>query len=157
MNLLLLLFLPLITSAAILFSKGLMQIRAIAAIGATIQLLMGAVLLIMYWQERALGNNAQMLFESSYAWFTPLNINFHMGVDGISIAMILLTAFVVLAGILVSWKEESISKSDFAGDSSGNPDSAGASSGKEFFFLLIFLSLGAYGFFISLDLFTMFF
>ena len=28
---------------------------------------------------------------------------------------------------------------------------------KEFFFLLIFLSLGAYGFFISLDLFTLFF
>ena len=29
--------------------------------------------------------------------------------------------------------------------------------GKEFFFLLLFLSVGAYGFFISLDLFTMFF
>jgi NADH-quinone oxidoreductase subunit M len=66
-----------------------------------------------------------------------LNINFHIGIDGISIAMILLTAFVVLAGILVSWTMESLS--------------------KEFFFLLIFLSLGAYGFFISLDLFTLFF
>ena len=28
---------------------------------------------------------------------------------------------------------------------------------KEFFFLLLFLSVGAYGFFISLDLFTLFF
>ena len=63
-----------------------------------------------------------------------LNINYHVGVDGISIAMILLTAFVVIAGVLVSWKMERLS--------------------KEFFFLLIFLSLGAYGFFISLDLFT---
>ena len=51
--------------------------------------------------------------------------------------MILLTAFVVLAGVLVSWNMEKMS--------------------KEFFFLLIFLSLGAYGFFISLDLFTLFF
>jgi NADH-quinone oxidoreductase subunit M len=51
--------------------------------------------------------------------------------------MILLTAFVVLAGVLVSWKMEKMN--------------------KEFFFLLIFLSLGAYGFFISLDLFTLFF
>jgi NADH-quinone oxidoreductase subunit M len=51
--------------------------------------------------------------------------------------MILLTAFVVVAGILVSWKTEQLS--------------------KEFFFLLILLSLGAYGFFISLDLFTLFF
>jgi NADH-quinone oxidoreductase subunit M len=66
-----------------------------------------------------------------------LNINFHIGVDGISISMILLTAFVVLAGVLVSWREDRMS--------------------KEFFFLLIFLSLGAYGFFISLDLFTLFF
>src|SRR6185295_2785281 len=60
-----------------------------------------------------------------------------VGVDGISVAMILLTAFVVVSGILVSWKMEMMS--------------------KEFFFLLILLSAGAYGFFISLDLFTMFF
>jgi NADH-quinone oxidoreductase subunit M len=66
-----------------------------------------------------------------------LNINYHVGVDGISIAMILLTAFVVIAGVLVSWKMEKLS--------------------KEFFFLLIFLSLGAYGFFIASDLFTLFF
>jgi NADH-quinone oxidoreductase subunit M len=66
-----------------------------------------------------------------------LHLQYHIGVDGISIAMILLTAFVVVAGILVSWKTEQLS--------------------KEFFFLLILLSLGAYGFFISLDLFTLFF
>src|SRR5204862_8157881 len=40
-------------------------------------------------------------------------------------------------GVLVSWKMEKMS--------------------KEFFFLLLFLSVGAYGFFISLDLFTLFF
>jgi NADH-quinone oxidoreductase subunit M len=66
-----------------------------------------------------------------------LNIEYFVGVDGISVAMILLTSFVVMAGILVSWKMEKLS--------------------KEFFFLLLFLSAGAYGFFISLDLFTMFF
>ena len=51
--------------------------------------------------------------------------------------MILLTAFVVLAGILVSWNIEKMT--------------------KEFYFLLILLSIGAYGFFISLDLFVLFF
>ena len=75
-----------------------------------------------------------MLFENNYTWYAPLNINYHIGVDGISVAMILLTAFVVLAGVLVSWNVEKMS--------------------KEFFFLLLFLSVGAYGFFISLDLFT---
>ena len=137
MNLIVLLLIPLITSLGILLSRGIIQIRVISLLGAMLQLAAGLFLLAMYWSERSSGNNAQMLFESSYAWFAPLHINFHIGVDGISIAMILLTAFVVLSGILVSWKEETMS--------------------KEFFFLLIFLSLGAYGFFISLDLFTMFF
>jgi NADH-quinone oxidoreductase subunit M len=43
----------------------------------------------------------------------------------------------VLAGVLVSWNVEKMT--------------------KEFYFLLVLLSLGAYGFFISLDLFTLFF
>src|SRR6187401_2700414 len=75
-------------------------------------------------------SNTTILFR---AW----NINLHLGVDGISIAMILLTAFVVLAGVLVSWNIQKMT--------------------KEFYFLLIILSLGAYGFFISLDLFMLFF
>jgi NADH-quinone oxidoreductase subunit M len=51
-------------------------------------------------------------------------------VDGISIAMILLTSFVVLAGVLVSWKMEKMN--------------------KEFFLSAHFLSLGAYGYFMHL-------
>src|SRR6185503_18116946 len=137
MNLSLLILIPFITSLGILFSKGLKQVRVIALTGAVLQFVMAGALLFLYWNERTAGNTSQFLFESSYAWFTPLNINFHIGVDGISISMILLTAFVVLAGVLVSWSEDRMS--------------------KEFFFLLIFLSLGAYGFFISLDLFTLFF
>ncbi|MGL6267115.1 MAG: complex I subunit 4 family protein, partial [Chitinophagaceae bacterium] len=49
----------------------------------------------------------------------------------------MLTSFVVIAGVLVSWNINKMTSS--------------------FFFLLILLSLGAYGFFISLDLFTLFF
>lgn len=101
------------------------------------QLALSLLLLTEYWQLRSAGNTAQMLFEYNYTWFQPLNINYHIGVDGISIAMILLTAFVVMAGVLVSWTQETLN--------------------KEFFFLLMLLSVGAYGFFISLDLFTMFF
>jgi NADH-quinone oxidoreductase subunit M len=44
---------------------------------------------------------------------------------------------VVVAGVLMSWNVEKMT--------------------KEFYFLLILLSIGAYGFFISLDLFVMFF
>ena len=69
--------------------------------------------------------------DRNYPLFKSLNINFHLGVDGISIAMILLTAFVVVAGVLVSWHIEKMT--------------------KEFYFLLLLLGMGAYGFFISLD------
>ena len=78
-----------------------------------------------------------MLFQQSYNLFPSWHISFHLGVDGISIAMILLTAFVVTAGVLVSWNIEKMT--------------------KEFYFLLILLGLGAYGFFMSLDLFVLFF
>src|SRR4051812_19761907 len=137
MNLTLLVLVPLVTAFAIIPCKGIKQVRAVSLLGALIQLALGITLLIFYWQQRSAGNTAAMLFQSNYSWFKPLNINYHVGVDGISIAMILLTSFVVVAGILVSWTIESM--------------------GKEFFFLLLILSLGAYGFFISLDLFTLFF
>jgi NADH-quinone oxidoreductase subunit M len=91
----------------------------------------------LYWKERAAGNHAVMLFEYRHTWFAPLHIDYHVGVDGISVAMILLTAFVMEAAILVSWRVERMS--------------------KEFFVLLLFLSAGAYGFFLSLDLFMLFF
>ncbi|NCI51432.1 NADH-quinone oxidoreductase subunit M [Sediminibacterium roseum] len=137
MNLSLLVLLPLATALAILFCKGLKQVRAVALTGSVAQLGICAWLLFLYMAERNNGNSALMLFETSYTWFRPLQVNYHTGVDGISLAMILLTASVVVAGILVSWTMEKLS--------------------KEFFFLLVLLSLGAYGFFISLDLFTLFF
>ncbi|HYF33200.1 MAG TPA: NADH-quinone oxidoreductase subunit M [Chitinophagaceae bacterium] len=137
MNLLLLVLVPTLTAIAILFGKGLKQVRAIALVGSVAQLILCFALLVLYWQERAAGNTAPMLFEFFYPWFDFLRISFHGAVDGISIAMILLTAFVVVAGVLVSWEMNNKS--------------------KEFFFLLIFLSVGAYGFFISVDLFMLFF
>ena len=137
MSLSLLIIIPLLTAIGILFCKGLNQVRNVSLFGSVAQLGLTIFLLIAYWQQRSAGNDAQMLFEYNYTWFEALKINYHVGVDGISIAMILLTAFVVLAGVLVSWTTEKLS--------------------KEFFFLLILLSVGAYGFFISLDLFTLFF
>jgi len=117
--------------------KGLKQVRVVAFAGAALQLLLAFYLLYAYWQERAAGNNEPILFRLGYTWFESFNINYHVGADGISVAMILLTSFVVLAGVLVSWHTDTMP--------------------KEFFFLLIFLSAGAYGFFISLDLFMLFF
>jgi len=137
MNLVSLILLPLITAVVILLTRNAQQVKVVALTGAVLQLILSFVLLYLFNAEKAAGNTAQMIFEMQYNWFPAWNISFHLGVDGISVAMILLTAFVVIAGVLVSWN---ISKMT-----------------KEFYFLLILLSLGAYGFFISLDLFILFF
>lgn len=136
MNLSLIIILPLAFSVLLLFVKGLPQVRTVSLIGATAQFFLSVFLAFQFVAERAV-NNAPFVFEQNFIWFKNLNIAYHVGVDGISVAMVALTSFVVLAGVLVSWKMEKWN--------------------KEFFFLLFFLSLGAYGFFISLDLFTLFF
>jgi NADH-quinone oxidoreductase subunit M len=137
MNLLYLLGIPLITSVALLFAKNGKAVKTISLAGASIQFVLALFLLYAFRQERIEGNFEDMVLQQNYHWFSSLNINFHIGVDGISVAMIMLTAFVVLAGVLVSWNVQKMT--------------------KEFYFLLILLSLGAYGFFISLDLFILFF
>lgn len=136
MNLLLLISVPLITALVVLIAKE-RQAKWISLAGTALQLVLSLLLLYAYQGQRASGNKEQFLFGQQYNWFPSLNISFHIGVDGISIAMILLTAFVVIAGILVSWNVAKMT--------------------KEFFFLLLLLSMGAYGFFISLDLFVLFF
>ena len=137
MNLTLLILLPLLTAVLILLAKGLQQIRVIGLTGSIAQLGLAGWLLKSFLAERAAGNNAVHLFESNQTWFKALNIQYHIGIDGIALAMILLTSVIVVAGILVSWTMDKLS--------------------KEYFFLLVLLSMGAYGFFISLDLFTLFF
>lgn len=104
MNLNLIIIIPLLTSIAVLFCKGLKQVRMILLIGAAIQLILSFVLLYAYWQERVAGNTSTFIFEYNVAWYAPLHINYHIGIDGISMAMILLTSFIVLTGVLVSWK-----------------------------------------------------
>ena len=137
MNLILLILIPLLTAVAVMATRNATQVKWTALTGATIQFVLAFVLLFAFRHERAAGNIDQMLFQQQYNWFPSWHISFHLGVDGISVAMILLTAFVVIAGVLVSWNVTKMT--------------------KEFYFLLILLSLGAYGFFISLDLFILFF
>jgi NADH-quinone oxidoreductase subunit M len=136
MNLLLLILIPLVTAVAVLLAAK-QQAKWISLTGSAVQLIAAVALFGAFNAQRAAGNTKQFLFEQQYNWFPSLNISFHLGVDGISISMILLTAFVVIAGVLVSWNVEKMT--------------------KEFFFLLILLSMGAYGFFVSLDLFILFF
>ncbi|MHC1775671.1 MAG: NuoM family protein [Lentimicrobium sp.] len=127
---------PVLTSVAIVFTKNMKQTRVVSAIGMSIQLILAAILVFLYLNERQAGNTAEMLFTYDALWFPSLNIHYAVGVDGISVAMIALTGIVVFAGIFASWNMEFLT--------------------REFFISLILLATGVFGFFISIDLFTMF-
>lgn len=127
---------PLLTIFSLMLTRGFKQARLTAAVGMGCQLVLAAVLIFMYLAKRHAGESAEMLFYQSTTWFQSLHISYTVGVDGISVAMIGLTAIVVIAGIFASWEIEFLT--------------------KEFFISLILLSSGVFGFFISLDLFTMF-
>jgi NADH-quinone oxidoreductase subunit M len=127
---------PILTMIGILFTKDNKGARLVSAIGMGTQLLATAFLVFAYLAARKSGSMHEMLFTADYMWFPSLNIHFAIGVDGIAVAMIGLTSIVVFAGIFASWEVEYLS--------------------REFFISLILLATGVYGFFISLDLFTMF-
>jgi len=126
---------PLLTILVLVFTKGLKQSRIISMIGSIIQFGMAINLVFAYFKERAV-NDAIMVFTKDVVWYEQFNIHYNIGVDGISVALLLLTTIVVLAGVFISWKMKDLP--------------------KEFFISLIVLSIGVYGFFISLDLFMMF-
>ncbi|WP_372973342.1 NuoM family protein [Muriicola sp.] len=126
---------PFLTVLVLLTARSLKQARMIALIGTLVQVCMSVNLLFTYLRERAVSDEL-MLFTRDLVWFRDFNIHYSVGVDGISVALLMLTALVVLAGVFISWKMEELP--------------------KEFFISLIVLSTGVYGFFISLDLFLMF-
>ncbi|HAM08792.1 MAG: NADH dehydrogenase [Bacteroidetes bacterium GWE2_41_25] len=127
---------PVLTITAILFVKDIKHVRVVSATGMGIQLILAAVLVFMYLSARKAGADEQMLFVRDYLWFVNPNIHYAVGVDGISVVMIALTSVVLFAGIFASWEVEFLT--------------------KEFFVSLILLATGVFGFFISIDLFTMF-
>lgn len=127
---------PVLTITGIVLVKDIRQVRLVSAIGMSIQLILAAALVFLYIAERRSGNLDEMLFIKDVVWFKSLNIHYAVGADGISVAMIVLTSLVVFAGIFASWEVEFLR--------------------KEFFISLILLATGVFGFFISIDLFTMF-
>ena len=125
---------PVLVILALVFTRDLKQARIVSMIGGLIQLGMAINLMFAYFRERAV-NDSVMLFTRDLLWFEQFNIHYAIGVDGISVSLILLTSIIVLAGVFISWKMEVLP--------------------KEFFIALIVLASGVYGFFISIDLFTM--
>ena len=97
---------PVLTMIGIVLCKDHKQVKWTAAIGMGLQLISAAILIILFLIERKAGNMGEMLFVKDVVWFPSLNIHYLVGVDGISVAMIGLTAIVIFAGIFASWEVE---------------------------------------------------
>jgi NADH-quinone oxidoreductase subunit M len=77
-------------------------------------------------------------FEENVSWIAHPNIHYHMGIDGISLWLVILTTFLMPLCVLISWK--SIDHQV-----------------KEFFVLMLVLETAMIGVFMALDLFLFYF
>ena len=71
-------------------SRNIRQVRGVMVTGATSLLALSVWLTLYFIGERAAGNTSEMLLQSSVSWFPSLNICYAVGVDGISVVMLLL-------------------------------------------------------------------
>lgn len=127
---------PLIMLFALWLSRGMKQIRTVMVAGSTLLLALSVYLTIDFISQRNAGVTAAQLYTDSWSWYPALNISYSIGVDGISVAMILLSSIIVFTGTFASWNIKPYT--------------------KEFFLWYVLLSLGVYGFFITTDMFAMF-
>lgn len=93
---LLLIFFPLLAAFILLVVKG-EQVKKIA-LGAAILEFAISIFALSQFQ-----NNANVQFEASYSWIQSLGITFHVGIDGISLLLVLLTTFLIPIIIITSF------------------------------------------------------
>ncbi len=155
----LIIFVPIIAAVVILFMNSEQRdlIRGVAiAAATTVLFLSGAVYFGYNAQVPAVTANQDAIlsdaaiespgtlmfkeglaFEERVEWVSALGISYHIGVDGLSAPMVLLTGMVAVAGVLISWRIEDRTREFMA-----------------FFMLLV---AGVYGVFVAIDMFTLFF
>ena len=129
-----LIFFPGIGAAALIMLRGDDHkfIRAIAMIVSVAEFLFSLLLL----RGVPIGSSGYQLEEFA-KWIPAPPIHYHLGVDGISMFLVLLTAFLTPISVLASWN--SIQHRV-----------------KEFFVMLLMLEVGVVGVFLSLDMFLFF-
>ncbi len=131
MTITLAIFLP-IATAALLFcipAKKTARLRLVALLGSLATLAVSLVLLKGY------DSSAEPLFQftEKYDWVPSLGISYHVGIDGISLFLVVLSALLTPIAILCSW-------------------TAVEKRVREFHVALLLLSSGVIGVFVALDL-----
>jgi NADH-quinone oxidoreductase subunit M len=129
-----LIFFPAVGALALLLLRGddHVYIRRLALTVSVVEFLFSLILL----NKVPIGAAGYPLQEFS-KWINQPQINYHLGVDGMSMFLVLLTTFLTPISILASWKSIELRV-------------------KEFFVMLLLLEVGVVGVFLSLDLFLFF-
>jgi NADH-quinone oxidoreductase subunit M len=104
-----------------------------AAFAATLLVAIASVFLVTGFDKSVTG----MQYVQSYAWIEAFNINFAVGIDGISLVLILLSTILVPIVILATWHESDL----------------GRWSTKSFYVLILVLETLMIGVFAATDLF----
>ena len=129
-----LIWLSMLAPAAIIACLPNAQKEAMRWVGAgfaLLSLVLSALLFLAY--DPAAGG---FQFLERLDWIPQLGISYLLGADGVSLPMLLLNGIVIFTGALMSWNiEERV---------------------KEYWVLLLLLTMGVYGVFVSLDLFLFF-
>src|SRR5262250_2490942 len=86
--------------------------------------------LVRWWNPGA----SRFSFEENVSWIPSIGARYHLGIDGISLLLVMLTTFLGMIAILSSW-------------------SAIHERTKEYYILLLLLQTGMIGVFVSLDFF----
>ncbi len=122
-------FLPLAGSIFILFTpkKNITLIKAIATVVTGLGLMLSILLLLKFNYA-----SPSMQFEEILNWIPSINVNYHLGIDGLSVGLIFLTTLLSFLACIGSY---GIDKRQ-----------------KEYFFLYLLLSTGMLGTFCALDL-----
>lgn len=126
------LFLPVVGAFLIAFVVGKREnvIRGTAAVFTFIPFVLAAVVFATF--DRSPSAAGLFQFEENVLWIAPLKAYYHLGVDGLSLPMMLLTTFLGFLSVLISWKIHL------------RP--------REYFAWLLLLETSILGVFISLDL-----
>jgi NADH-quinone oxidoreductase subunit M len=126
------LFLPVLGAIVIALYKGADEklIKRLAAVFTFIPFALALYLFIAF--DRSASAAGAFQFEENYLWIAPLSARYHLGVDGLSMPLLLLTAFLGFLAVLISWKVHE------------RP--------REYFAWLLLLETSIIGVFISLDL-----
>jgi len=97
-------FLPVVGAILIAFIPGLSSrvIKRLAAIFTFVSLALSVFVFAIF--DKSLGAAGVIQFEEKLSWIPAINAHYHLGVDGLSLPLLILMTFLGFLVVLISWK-----------------------------------------------------